>query len=119
MKPNKYKAIKVEIDGILFDSKAEGFRYSQLKLLEKAGEIFDLTLQPPFELLIDGEKIFTYRADFSYRLGEDEIIEDVKGMTTPVFNLKKRIIEATYLVEIRMVDKYGNRKLTKTGRIKK
>ena len=119
MKPNKYNAKKIDIDGITFDSKAEGYRYSQLMLLLAAGEISLLELQPKFDFYIDEKKMFTYRADFRYRSGLKEIVEDVKGMTTPVFNLKKRIIEADYGIEIRMVDKHGNRKLTKTGRVKK
>ena len=48
----KYNARKVEIDGITFDSLKEANRYSELKLLEKAGLIKDLTLQPRFNLKV-------------------------------------------------------------------
>lgn len=50
MKYNKYGNIKTVIDGIKFDSKRESERYLELKLLEKAGEISDLKLQPRFIL---------------------------------------------------------------------
>lgn len=119
MKPNKYKAKKTTIDGIVFDSMAEGHRYEGLKYLQQGGEISDLELQPKFVFAIGHKKMFTYRADFQYMENGELIIEDVKGMTTPVFNLKKKIIEADKGIEIRLVDKHGNRKLTKTGRIKK
>lgn len=47
----KYFHRKVEIDGIKFDSKAEGEWYLILKGLERAGEISDLRLQPVYEII--------------------------------------------------------------------
>ena len=47
---NKYRNKKVAIDGIVFDSQAEGKRYQELKLLLKNGDIKDLELQPRFIL---------------------------------------------------------------------
>lgn len=47
----KYRNKKVEVDGILFDSKKEANRYMELKLLEKAGEITDLKRQVRYELI--------------------------------------------------------------------
>ena len=46
----KYFSRKVTIDGITFASKLEGTRYTQLKLLQQAGEIEDLKLQPEFQI---------------------------------------------------------------------
>ena len=54
-KPHKYKVASKErrtIDGITFDSLAEMNRYLELKMLEKAGIITDLELQPKFLLKI-------------------------------------------------------------------
>ena len=50
MARNKYGARKTVIDGITFDSKREAIRYQELKLLERAGEIKDLELQPKYIL---------------------------------------------------------------------
>ena len=50
---SKYRNIKTEVDGIVFDSKAEARRYAELRLLEKANEISDLRLQYPFECKIN------------------------------------------------------------------
>ena len=47
---NKYKAKPLTVDGIRFASQREGSRYRELKLLEKAGQITGLELQPVFEL---------------------------------------------------------------------
>lgn len=70
---SKYKNIKVMVDGIKFDSKAEARRYAELKLMEDTGHIKELKLQPKFELQPKyknnkGETIraITYKADFSY-----------------------------------------------------
>ncbi|WP_416330384.1 DUF1064 domain-containing protein, partial [[Clostridium] innocuum] len=50
-KKSKYGAVKTEVDGIMFDSKREASRYQELRLLEQAGEITNLRLQVPFELI--------------------------------------------------------------------
>src|SRR5215469_10960241 len=97
---HKYHAKAVTIDGIRFASTREGKRYAELKLLAKAGEINGLTLQPEFDFKVNGAKIFTYIADFSYFEKEREVIEDVKGVRTAVYRLKKRLIEAYHNIEI-------------------
>lgn len=85
---NKYKNVKTEIDGHVFDSKAEAKRYAELKILVKVGEIQGFGLQPSFVL---DEKI-RYRPDFIV-CGKDGSVwvEDVKGMETKEFSLKKRL----------------------------
>ena len=100
-RPHKYGAKATTIDGIRFASKKEGKRYGELKLLAKAGEIRGLELQPEFLIKIRGDNIFTYRADFSYRTKDGHrVVEDVKGVRTPVYKLKKKIVEAIYDLEI-------------------
>lgn len=97
---SKYHAIKTEVDGFVFDSKAEARRYSELKLLEKVGEIKDLQLQPPFPVFVNGKLICHYIADFSYHEKGKYIVEDVKGVKTPVYRLKKKLVEALYNITI-------------------
>lgn len=97
----KYNAIKTEIDGYVFDSRAESRRYSELLMLEKAGEISNLILQPVFPLIVSGEKIGKYIADFEYTdLNGKRIVEDVKGVKTPVYRLKKKLVKAIHKIEI-------------------
>lgn len=100
---NKYHARKTVVDGITFDSRAEATRYTELKLLERAGEITSLVLQPEFELIPgytkNGKKVRSvkYRADFMYKDRNGQIvIEDVKGVRTKEFALKKKIFEWKY-----------------------
>jgi hypothetical protein len=50
---NKYHARKTELDGYIFDSKAEARRYSELKLLEVAGKISNLQLQPKYPIVVN------------------------------------------------------------------
>lgn len=103
----KYHNTKTVTDGIKFDSKLEAERYAQLKILERAGVIRALELQPSFELLPSFRKNSktwrktVYKADFKYILCEDDriIIEDVKGSTaviTDVFRLKQKLFEYKY-----------------------
>ena len=92
----KYKAVKTEVDGITFDSKREAARYMELVLLERAGEISHLELQPSFVCMVNGHKICTYKADFRYFSASKSIVEDVKGVKTPVYRLKKKLVEALY-----------------------
>lgn len=108
---SKYYSRKVIIDGIKFDSKKEGNRYLELKLLLKAGKIRDLELQKKFELLpkykINNKTIraISYIADFVYwDISKNEmIIEDTKGFKTEVYKLKKKLFEYKYGIEIKEV----------------
>ena len=100
MKRSKFGAVKVIIDGIKFDSKAEGRRYGQLKLLEIAGEITKLELQPRYDLIINDVKCGFYKADFRYLDNGKLVVEDVKGMKTPIYNLKKKLVKAIYGIDI-------------------
>ena len=101
-KRHKYGAVKVTVDSIKFDSKKEAKRYQELKMLERAGKIQDLELQPSFILqdrfTYEGKTIraITYVADFKYRVGDDIIIEDAKGFKTEVFNIKAKIFKSKY-----------------------
>ena len=96
---NKYRAKKTVVDGITFDSKAEARRYSQLKILERAGEISGLTLQPQFPVTLNGKDICRYIADFAYFTDHARVVEDVKSDFTaknPIYRLKKKLVEAAY-----------------------
>jgi hypothetical protein len=102
VKPSKYRAIKTEVDGVVFDSKKEAGRYRELKFMERAGEISELELQPKYLLEINGVKIGTYKGDFKYREGMcgKYILEDVKGIKTPVYRLKAKLVKALHNIEI-------------------
>ncbi len=99
---SKYNNKKTQIDMYVFDSAKEAKRYKELKLLERAGEISNLELQPHF-LLQDSFKKNgrTYRkieyvADFKYIEKGKIIVEDVKGIQTDVFKIKHKLFEKIY-----------------------
>lgn len=100
---NKYRNKPAEIDGIRFASMAESRRYGELKLLERAGEISDLKLQPRYRLQVNGFKIADYVADFSYLDKKNKfaiVVEDVKGVRTPVYLLKKKLLKACHGLDV-------------------
>jgi hypothetical protein len=96
---NKFRAVKTECDlGHLHDSKSEARRCADLTALEAVGKITHLEQQPAFPVAIDGRPVCTYIADFRYRMADSGlcIVEDVKGLATPIFNLKRKLVEAAY-----------------------
>ena len=97
---SKYRNIKTTIDNITFDSKAEARRYQDLKLLFRGNEISDLELQPKFNLTAHGKAICRYVADFRYKENGNTVVEDVKGIQTPVFKLKRKLFKAQYGFDI-------------------
>lgn len=101
---SKYNAKKKVVDGHLFHSTKEAERYCELKLFLKAGLIRNLVLQPRF-LLQDKFKDkqgkthrkIEYVADFLYIDNDGKaIVEDVKGVLTAVYKLKKKMFLKIY-----------------------
>lgn len=85
---NKYGNKKTVVDGIKFDSIKEAARYGELKLMQLAGEISELRLQVTYQL-----SVCKYKSDFVYYNADNElVVEDCKGMKTPVYNLKKKMM---------------------------
>ena len=97
---NKFHAQRAEVDGITFDSKKEAARYGELKLLLKAGEITDLELQVTYPMIVNKQKVCSYRTDFRYTEKGKQIVEDVKGIRTSLYGLKKKLLKACYGIEI-------------------
>ena len=109
---NKYHNHKVELLGEVFDSKREAARYMELKELEMAGKISGLQRQKKFELIPaqyeEGttgprggykkgkllEREVVYYADFVYFNEEEKdfVIEDAKGVRTPEYVIKRKLL---------------------------
>ena len=98
-------------DGVIFSSKAEMRRYLELKLMEKAGKIRGLTLQPKFLLFPSFYRkgVFhhslNYIGDFLYYDMEKKrkVVEDVKGVETEVFKIKYKLFCFRHNMELRIV----------------
>jgi hypothetical protein len=109
-KGSKYKNVKVFVDGIEFDSKREATRYHNLKLRLLGGTIRNLQIQVEFRLEVEGSKVASYFADFTYEEltvgGWQYVVEDVKSSATrklKVYRLKKKLMLAIHNIEIREV----------------
>ena len=107
-KGSKYHATKTLVNGIMFDSKKEADRYCELKLLEKAGKIQNLQLQVKYDLIPaskkSGERLerpISYIADFVYTEDGETVVEDVKGVKTDVYKIKRKLMIQKYGIWIR------------------
>lgn len=103
-KENKYHNQKVTVDGITFDSVKEASRWQELQLMERAGEIVGLVRQARIEL-VPKTNMFRpvyYVADFVYfdKQKNKTVYEDVKGVRTDVYRLKKKLLYWRHQIEI-------------------
>ncbi len=102
----KYRNKKTEWNGETFDSKAECRRYQALIIAQQAGHITDLTRQVSFVLapktVIDGKtkRALVYRADFSYLQNGKKVVEDVKGVLTAVYIMKRHLMKTIHGIDI-------------------
>ena len=102
MKKLKYRNIKIEVDGIKFDSKAEYTRFKELELFQRVGNISNLERQVKFELqpsFVDNQGVkqraITYVADFVYKENNKIIVEDLKSVATAkdsTYKIKKKML---------------------------
>ena len=120
----KYNNKKVMVDGIKFDSKKEATRYKELKTLERAGIIQDLQRQvkyvlvpaqyePTSEVYTKGkengklkkgrliERECAYYADFVYTENGKTVVEDTKGVKTPEYIIKRKLMLYVHNIKIK------------------
>ncbi|WDZ50196.1 DUF1064 domain-containing protein [Acinetobacter vivianii] len=114
-KRNKFNAQKVELDGMMFDSKKEYRRYIELKAMQQRGEITRLKHHTKFELApktkLEGEKrakpALRYFADFTYFNAVGQyIVEDVKSEATrkkDSYRNKKHLMKTVLNIDVREV----------------
>ena len=100
-KKNKFGAKPTVVDDIRFDSALEAKRWSTLQLMQRAGMISHLDRQKPYPLVVNGNLITTYIADYVYQENSFTIVEDAKGKRTPAYKLKVKLMKAIYGIVIR------------------
>lgn len=117
---SKYNNVRCEVDGERFDSIKEASRWKDLLLLQRAGEIKDLRRQVQYELVPPHGKNrgVYYVADFVYLerpKGWEKIqaagqyvdwvgvVEDVKGVRTREYGIKKKLMFHVHGILIREV----------------
>ena len=120
---NKYNAQKCQLNGEVFDSKKEAYRWQELRLLEQAGEITNLRRQVKYVLIPTQKEVavvarankppkFTervaerecsYVADFVYEEDGQTVVEDAKGVRTEAYNIKRKLMLYIHGIKIREV----------------
>jgi IS30 family transposase len=107
---SKYGNRAVEIDGYRFASKAEAWRYQELRIMERAGAIRNLEVHPRYPLVVNKVVVGHYEADFTYQQGEDgaleTVVEDVKSppTRTALYRLKRKMMLAEYGIAVREIE---------------
>lgn len=100
-KSSKYSSKRTFYNGVWYASKKESKRAYELDMLLKAGEVKKWTPQVKYEFVLNGKKICSYFLDFLVEYSNGEIrYEDVKGMQTPVYKIKKKMMKAFYDIDI-------------------
>lgn len=120
----KYHNKKVTVDGIVFDSQKEAVRYQELRLLERAGAISELRRQVKYILIPTQresssetfkkgaknglpkpgriiEQECAYIADFVYFQNGKTVVEDTKGVRTPEYKIKRKLMLLNYGIRIK------------------
>lgn len=103
---SKYRAKKVTVNGITFDSKHEADRWQELQILQNAGLIEQLKRQVKFDLIPTqkGERGVSYFADFTYiTKGGSFVVEDAKGFRTPEYIIKRKLMLWIHGIRIKEV----------------
>lgn len=107
---SKYHAGKVSVNGQMFDSLKEANRYRELCILLLSGKIRELRRQVKYELIPPQrepdttgprggvrrgrtlEKGVYYVADFVYEQDGKTVVEDVKGLRTDAYIIKRKLM---------------------------
>lgn len=97
---HKYNAKPCEIDGIKFPSKREAEVYAGLKVAKKFGKIKGFKCQVRYDFVLNNKKLFFYKADFVVEYWDHIEVLDAKGFKTPMYKLKKKLIEAQHNIKI-------------------
>lgn len=114
-KRSKYGNKKTIANGMVFDSGHEARRYTELELMQAAGQIRNLRRQVPYDMVVNGQHICTYIADAVYErpvLCETtlkhwaETVEDSKSKITrkkPDYRLKVKLLAACHGIQIQEI----------------
>lgn len=109
---NKHHAVRVQHDGIWFDSRLEANRYKILRIAEQSGYIANLKVHPRYVLTdaceVQGVKqqAVTYAPDFEYEHDGEIVTEDTKGQVTAESKRKMKQFAARYGRHVRIVKDY-------------
>lgn len=106
----KYRNVPTQFQGQKYDSKAELRRHGELQLLERAGVISDLKRQVPYELAPSvklygatrAQPALRYVVDFQYVERGALVLEDTKGIETPMSKTKRHLMKHIHGLDVRL-----------------
>ena len=83
--------------------------------MERGGLVRDLERQVKYDIVVNGEKICRYIADFRYKTVDDdgstkEVVEDAKGFETADFKIKKKLMRAVHQIDLYLSKKAVDRR---------
>jgi hypothetical protein len=91
----------------------ESRRCDELHLMQQGELIRELEAhpQPRFDLKVNDVHVTNYIADFAYHDAEtgERVVEDVKGMSTAEYRIKKALMLACLGIEVREVRRVRGR----------
>lgn len=94
---SKYRNVKQDYNGILYQSKKEAGYAAELDLRLKAKDIKSWARQECIRLDVNGFHIANYYIDFVITHNDDSLeYVEVKGYETDVWKMKWKIFEALY-----------------------
>lgn len=94
---HKFNAIRTEVDGIKFASKREAKYFSELRIAQNSGELLFFLRQVPFHLA-GGVRYVCDFVEF-WKDGSVRFV-DTKGFKTQMYIAKRKMVQATYPIEI-------------------
>ena len=106
-KEQKYNAKSVVSGGVRYASTKEYDRFQELAMKQKVGLIRGLKRQVIFRFIHNGIHVGKYVADATYyepangRKAWDLVVEDSKGIRTPLYRRSKKMMLAFFGIEIR------------------
>lgn len=103
-KRSKYRAVRTQVDGIWFDSKAEARHYATLKQHQTVTRIKNLRVHPRYPLHVNGKKLGDLVLDFAFIDADGKPrFQDVKGVLTRHSKWKIAHFEAQYSAEVELI----------------
>lgn len=110
-KAAKYRNEKIEVDGMVFDSKGEARHYALLKMARDAGKLkFERQVPFCFEVTYKGDngkeakRKMRYTADFVVAFDDGRVeVQDFKGAKTREYLQKKRLMRDVYGIKVKEI----------------
>lgn len=98
-RPRLISAERSIYNGVEYASLSEANYARDLDLEQRAGHVISWSRQPRFPLIVNGDLVCHYTADFDVVRPAGREIVEVKGYATSLWKLRMRLFRATVLKE--------------------